>query len=148
MAQARTASFATMKIWLGDGNTPENFENVGAFTDKSFKRKAATGSTDVPDVDNPDAPMWEEVEVKTLSFEFSGSGVLNKSDMPMWDAWYLGGMPKNVRVMRDYAGADGGGYFQGQALLTDFTETGKKGEKVSVSATISSTGAFSWVPNA
>jgi hypothetical protein len=148
MALPRTLSFASLMVFLGDGATPENFDNVAAFTDKSVKFKLSTGSTEVPDADDPDLPMSEELEGKMLSLEVSGSGVLAMSDLALWRTWAMTGQPKNIRVMFNDTGANGGGYVQCPALLTDFSPGAKKGEKCSMSVTIASSAAFSWVPNA
>lgn len=148
MADAQTASFAALKVWLGDGNTPETFANVGTFSDKSLKLKAATGSTDVPDTSDASKPFAEELEVKTISLEVTGNGVIDLADVVTWETWWLSGLPKDIRVMRDVPGAQGGGYWSVAAVLTDFTETAKKGEKQLFSATIASTGRPTWTLNA
>ena len=148
MADAQTASYAALKVWLGDGQTPETFTNVGAFVDKSLKLKASTGSTEVPDTSDASIPFAEELEVKTLSLEVSGNGVVDLTAFPTWEAWWLAGTPKNIRVMRDVPGAQGGGYWSVAAVLTDLTTTAKKGEKQMFSATIASTGRPIWTANA
>ncbi|MHB8283906.1 MAG: phage tail tube protein [Caulobacteraceae bacterium] len=144
MALPRTEGFAALLILLGNGATPEVFASPAGFTDKSFKRKADTGSTDVPDADDPSLPMYQEMEVKTLSFEVSGSGVLAMADLQTWETWFTSGAAKNIQIQINDTKANGGGYWAGQALLTDFEITAKKGEKCQISVTIGSTGSFGW----
>ena len=146
MALPTTLSFNGLLVQLGDGANPETFASPAGFTDKAYKTKIATGSTDVPDADNPDLPMWQEIESKTISAEITGSGVLALADLSMWRAWYISGAYKNIRVVISSTAANGGGYDEMQALLTDFEVTAKKGEKCAVSVTIESSGVITFVP--
>ncbi len=148
MALPTTLSFNSLVVAIGNGANPEVFAAPAGFTDKSYKTKIATGSTDVPDATNADLPMWQEIEAKTISGEITGSGVLAMADLPMWRAWYLSGQPKNVQVQFPGNAAAGGGNDEFAAVLTDFEITAKKGEKCAISVTIESTGAIVFTPAA
>lgn len=149
MALATTLSFANFLVYLGDGATPENFYTTSsaAFTDHSLKCKTSTGSTEVPDTGNPALPSVEELEAKMLSLEVAGSGVLDMLAVNDWVQWWIGGQPRDIRVMLNATGALGGGYFATQGILSDFSPGAKKGEKCSISVTIVSTGPITWTPN-
>ena len=142
MALPTTVSFNSLIVALGNGMTPEVFAAPAGFTDKSYKTKIDTGSTDVPDATNADLPMWQEIEAKTISAEVTGSGVLAMADLPMWRTWYLSGAPKNVQITFPGNAAAGGGTDEFAAVLTNFEITAKKGEKCAISVTIESTGAI------
>ena len=143
-----TVSFNSLTVALGNAATPEVFSAPAGVTDKSYKIKIATGSTDVPDATNADLPMWQEIEAKTISAELTGSGVLAMADLAMWRAWYLSGTPKNVQITFPGNAAAGGGIDQFAAICTDFEVTAKKGEKCAISVTIESTGATPHTPAA
>ncbi len=148
MAATTTLSFNGLLVQLGNGANPEVFAAPAGFTDKAYKTKIATGSTDVPDATDPDLPMWQEIEAKTISAEVTGSGVLSMADLGAWRAWYLSGQPKNIRVVISSTAANGGGYDEFAAVLTDFEITAKKGEKCACSVTIESTGVIAFTPAA
>ena len=148
MALPNTVSFNSLTVALGNGATPEVFVAPAGFTDKSYKIKIATGSTDVPDATDADLPMWQEIEAKTISAELTGSGVLAMADLTMWRTWYLSGTPKNVQITFPGNLAAGGGVDQFAAICTDFEVTAKKGEKCAISVTIESTGAITNTPAA
>lgn len=150
MAQASTLSFSNFRVYLGDGQSPENFSitQCAAFTERALKCKTDTGSTEVPDTSDADLPSVIELEAKTISLEVSGSGVLDMAAVDDWIQWWLAGEARSIRVMLNATGANGGGYFSTQGVLTDFSPGAKKGEKCSISVTITSTGPISWTPNA
>lgn len=151
MAKPRTLPFGNFKVYLGDGATPENFTVPCGFTKESLKIAAASSSAVVPDCDDPMAAAWEEKAVSSLSAQVSGSGVLAMAGLATWRTWMLSALSKNVRVMFDDTGANGGGYFQGAAILSDFSSDADRtanGGRTQISVTIESDGQWTWVDNA
>ena len=94
--------------------------------------------------------MATELEGKSITFEISGEGVLNMSTTSFGEmnTWFLSGQPKDVRLMLNDTLANGGGYYQGAAYLTDFSMDGKKAEKTTTSITLASSGYWTWTPAA
>lgn len=151
MAKPRTLPFGNFKVYLGDGGGPETFSVPCGFTKDSLKLASQTSSTVVPDCDDPDAAAWEEKAVSSLSAQVQGSGVLAMAALATWRAWFLSAASKNVRIMFDDTGANGGGYFQGAAILTDLSfdaDRTANGGRTQISVTIDNDGEWTWVDNA
>lgn len=140
MAQARTIRFGEGAILLGDGATTEVFTAICGFTELTLSMQINTEDTEVPDCDDPDAMVWVETDVRSQQLQLSGQGVLDKTALHgTWEPWALGadaGKAKNVRWMWDLPTADGGGYYQGPGILTNFEVTGQRGQKYQVNVTI------------
>jgi hypothetical protein len=151
VAKPRTLPFGNFKVYLGDGATPEVFSLPCGFTKESLKISNASSSTVVPDCDDPMAAAWEERAVSAISAQVSGSGVLAMAALATWRAWALSGQSKNIRVMFDDTGANGGGYFQGAAILSDWSSDADRtanGGRTQISVTIDNDGEWTWIDNA
>lgn len=137
MTKPTTASGTKLLILVGDGASPEVFTEPCGLTTKSLDSQAETSDTIVPDCADPDAPAWKERAVTALSRDFSGSGVLAKESVKMWDDWYKSGLSKNCKVQ-----VPGTGWltWTGKYLLTNFKITGERGTKVQVEVSMSSDG--------
>ena len=150
MAQPTTLRFSKFKVLIGDGNTPEAFTAPCGFTKKSLKMSAQSSSTTVPDCDDPDAPAWEEKDIVALSASVNGQGVLAMGSLAMWRTWYLSGASRNVRVVYDLTGEEGGGYWQGAAILTDLSDDvdmKSEGGRTQRQVSIENDGPWVWVDN-
>lgn len=147
MAQAATIRFGKTAILLGDGATPtEVFAAPCGFTELSMQVAIATGTTNVPDCADPDLASWLETDLVSQQMILTGSGVLDRAAMQIWQTWWFddGNVEKNVRWFRDLLLADGGGHFQGPGIITDYRETGRRGERWTVDVTITLNGKPTW----
>jgi len=144
MARPNTITFGKFLVLVGDGASPEVFAAPCGFTDRSLDMNSETNSTDVPDCDNPDAPVWSEKSIKTLSATVTGQGVLAQEAHATWREWFFSGAPRNVRVKIDLTGAQGGGYYEGSAILTQFKVDSSYGDKVKVSVTLNNNSEWTW----
>lgn len=145
MAQPTVASFGKFIVQLGDGASPEVFSAPCGFTERSLELKADTNATQVPDCDNPDAPAWEDKDVRTLSASITGQGVMALEALPTWRTWFFSALPKNVRVRLNAPTGKNPGYYQGAAILTSLKHDSNIGEKCKLSVSIENTGAWTWV---
>jgi hypothetical protein len=150
MAEPITLPFSGYLVLLGNGATPEVFTAPCGFIKKALKFSAASSDTIVPDCDNPALPAWTLRNITSLSAQISGSGVLAMENLALWTNWLLSGADKNVQVQKNLPGAQGGGYWQGAALLTDFSEDvdlKSEGGRTQQAVTIDSDGPWFWTPN-
>lgn len=145
MTLPSTRKFGQFKIYVGNGATPEVFSTPCGFTEKALSITKDLIDTTVPDCDDPDAAAWLGRDVRTISAEVSGNGVLAMEALATWRLWAFSSLTKNVRVELSGTGAQGGGYFAGAMHLSSFEITGSIGEKVQVSVTLESDGALIWV---
>ena len=143
--QPKTLPFGKFKVFVGDGATPtEGFDAPCGFTQKALQLSAETNTQAIPDCVDPDAPAWQAREVSTLSANVSGSGVIAMEDYETWRQWFLSAAGKNIRVQFDSAAANGGGYWQGRAVLTSLQHNANLGNKAELSVTMESDGAWDW----
>jgi hypothetical protein len=143
MAAPQTAKFGAFRVLLGDGNSPEVFSAPCGFTQKAYARSKELSESNVPDCDDPDAPAWVEREVRSLSSSISGSGVLAKSALPIWDEAFDSTDSINCKIEMHW-GASGAGniitYTQ-KFHLSSLEISADLGEKVQISVSMESDGA-------
>lgn len=151
MAKPTTLSFSKFVVLLGNGAVPEVFAAPCGFTKNSLKLSMATSDTVVPDCDDPEAAAWTERFVSSLSGQVAGSGVLAMESLSIWRDWALSGQSQNIRILFNLPGANGGGYFQGAGILSDFSadvDRASEGGRVQISVTIDNDGEWTWTDNA
>lgn len=142
--EATTYHWSKLSIWVGDGDSPEDFTaQVCGLTAQRFGLTGATSDTEVPNCEDRTRPVWVERVIRTLSGGFSGSGVLAKEVWAFWRTWMLSGLAKNVRIVVD---DDPNGYFEARFVLTQCELTGNLSDgKIQVSLAGSSDGAVVFV---
>lgn len=140
MAKPTTLKFGKFFVRLSDGATPAPaFVAPCGFTQKSFNRNKTLAEVNVPDCDEPDAASWMERDVQSMSASISGSGVLAKSSVPIWEAALLDTDSIECEVELEYP--DGGSdIYTGRFHLESFEITGSIGERVNVSISMQSDG--------
>lgn len=149
MAQAKSARGTKLLIKIGDGGSPETFtHNCTISGARSFQLQSQTNDFAIPDCDDPDLMAWLEREKVSVGGTIQGAGVLNTPDLPFFEAYARSPDPKNVRVVVDVLGADGGGYWSGAWLLSDFQVSGDRGQKIEANLTMVSSGILTFTLNA
>lgn len=148
MAAPRTRRFGDFRVYIdvSTTNTPD-FKQPCGFTQKSLELSSTTGDTEVPDCDDPDGAVWTERDVRARSARVSGQGVMAMESYDEWRAFFLGG-PRLVRVEFNDTLANGGGFWQGRAVLTTLTHAGSRGEKLTLNIDLTSDGVWAWTPAA
>ncbi|WP_022697927.1 phage tail tube protein [Euryhalocaulis caribicus] len=144
MAQATSIKFGTQAILLGDGSTSEEFAAPCGLTSLSKQTNVETNTTAIPDCDDPDLAVWLAVDEVSRQMTLSGSGLLAQEALDTWREWDNTGGFKNVRWLTDLAAANGGGHYEGEALLTQFEETGERGQRWQVNIGITFSGKPTW----
>lgn len=147
MAKPRTLSFANFKIYVEDPDAPGTYVAPCGFTQKALNFQTESSDTNVPDCDDPEAPAWKERAISALSAQVTGAGVLALDSYSFWRAWFLAAESRNIRVLFDDTGANGGGYYQGAAILTNIghsTQLQSDGNKAQSQVTLDSDGEWTW----
>lgn len=140
MAQVKSFKFGETMILIGDGATPEVFAAPCGLNEMTMTMTADTAETILPDCANPDDPAWKVTDVSALQMTLSGTGVLDKDARVTWEDWMMSGAEVNVRWMYDVLLADGGGYYQAPAILTNITVTATRGQRATVDVSITLNG--------
>lgn len=138
--------FGVQALLIGDGATDEEFVAPCGLTSINRTSNITTNTTEQPDCDDPDAPVWLLIDEQSKQWVVSGSGLLARQANDMWKTWDFAGGPKNVRWMTNLLAAQGGGYFEGPALLTTYEEQGSRGTRWQVNVGITFDGAPTRVP--
>lgn len=144
MAQAQTFRRSGLRVLLGDGTTPtEDFAAPCGLLERSFSLSKALGETNVPDCTDEDAAPWTERDVTSKSASIEGSGVLDASALPIWQAFFDSDDSKNVRVelWRNNAKV---GHWQGKFHIGTFSPSAPEEGRVTVQISLQSDGAVPW----
>ncbi len=146
MAQATTVKFGSQQLLIGDGATPtELFSAPCGITSLTKTTNVETNTVNIPDCDDPDLASFLGIDEVSRQIQIQFSGVLATEYLPEWNEWDLEGGYKNVRWYRDLTAPNGGGYLQGQALLTAFEESAEAKQRYNMSGTITFDGKPTWV---
>ncbi|NNM75058.1 phage tail tube protein [Enterovirga aerilata] len=146
MAQATTRSFAGYKILLEDATSPATYVAPCGFTERSVRFTKEVNDVNVPSCDDEDAASWVERDIVSKSVTVSGNGVMSLEAEPRWLAVWQSDLPFNVRIEKSGNLAAGGGYWLGKFHLTSMEEGAVKGNRVTKSIEMVSTGAVVWTP--
>ena len=152
MAQIRSLSHGNLKIQFESTTTPGTYVTMAAITEKQFVIDPQTQDQFIPDDTDADLATFLNRIVTAIGFSLTGKGVMALADRLTWTNWALGanttsGYTKNIRIMFQDTGANGGGYIQAAAILSKLTFSSQRGDKVMFDFEIVSAGSFSLVAN-
>ena len=140
MAAVNSFDGSQILIKVGDGATPEVFTHPCLINaDRAFTLNAETNQFDVPDCANPQDPGWKTTNKTSLSASISGSGMIERTDMALFDAWLISKDPKNIQIE---VGGSGGRKYTGSFHLTSLEWTGTPKENATCTISLASTGAI------
>ena len=147
MTPVNSVNGERLLVQIGDGATPTETFAASCLinTERGIQFTSSTNDAVIPDCENPENPAFVERIKDHPTAAINGAGMLHTSSVDEWFAWYLSQDTNNVRVKVDVSAANGGGYWEGAFLLTDFEVTGTRKEKATASITLQSSGAFRWV---
>lgn len=106
MARPTTIPYGAGRFLIGDGADPEVFVAPCGFTQANVTIDKSTNETAVPDCDDPDAPVWSETGVTTMSWSMQLQGVMAKESYALYEAAALSS--KSVSVRHELKGAGTG----------------------------------------
>ncbi|SEQ33031.1 Phage tail tube protein [Faunimonas pinastri] len=145
MTSPSTISGTRLLIKVGDGASPQVFVHPCLINAERGIQWGSTSNDDVvPDCDAPEAPGWNQTTKDGLNATITGAGKLDTSDIAFWDTWFRSDDAKTIQVWV----ADKG-YWSGEFKLTEWSITGDRGSKATVSLTLKSdgeVGAFTAAP--
>ncbi|MFT4129963.1 phage tail tube protein [Labrys sp. (in: a-proteobacteria)] len=142
MARPTTFSYGKGRLLIGDGATPEVFVAPCGFNQANVTIDKATNDTTVPDCDDPDAAVWSEKDVTTMSWTMQFQGVLAKESWPLYRKATFSSAPVNIHFEIKGGGADVATpdlRFAGQAHIKVQIQA-QRGEKFQVTVDLEGTG--------
>lgn len=145
MVQATTVPFSGVKVYLESPTTAGTFIAPCGLTERSLTLSKETNDTTSVDCDDEDKAAFVDRDVVSKSASISGAGVLARESIPRWREAFDSDEPVLARVEIGGAAAQGGGHWQGLFHLTSFEVGATRGERVTVSVEMQSSGAVAWV---
>lgn len=126
--------FGAGVAFVGDPATPGTYIKLIGFTQCSLTYKKSTGTSVIPDPDDPDAAAWESTDTTSLGWSFSTQGVCAAEQLPLFDD--LSQLGVSVPFRWDLAGAGKGAgtpkrRYDGMAVITANVD-GQRGERYQI----------------
>ena len=144
MVRPTTLIESRLLIKLEDPANPGYFIAPCGITTKSFNRSAEVNEFNVRDCNDPDEPGWVERVKRALSSEISGSGLLAKEVLDLYEGAFTSRDPINVQVVLDYP--VGPRTYQGAYQLSGLNIGAPEDELVNVELTLQSSGPVEKLP--
>lgn len=127
-------------IQIGDGATPEKFNNLCGVTTSSFNMSANEVDTTIPDCENPEATPQKTSEPGIKNRTFTGSGKFVAGANTAKFREYINDAVKfNAKVI-----VPGWGSFTGPWFVSDFELSGDQENTMEFSATFTAAGALAF----
>lgn len=141
------ATTKQLLIQFGDGGIPENFaHNCTINTSQDFTIDATTVDATEPNCADPNAPAWVLRAIDTLSAGINGAGTMDPVSYGVLRTKQLAGVSFKVRVtLAGLTGAQGGGYYEGNYVMTSLGVSKEGKGYVSASVALQSDGVIAWV---
>lgn len=146
MAQPVTAKFGKMRVMLGDSATPIVYAAPCGLTTKNLTLSKNLQEINIPDCDDPDAPIWLGRDVQNLSATISGDGVAAAESVPDWNAAAISVDSVPMKVEIEFS--TGLKTFTGLFVIDNLTFGAEQGGRVTLAFNAQSDGEVTdtWVP--
>ncbi len=141
MAAVNYTRGVKLVLKVGDGASPEVFTALCTINaERGITFNAQTNDATVPDCADLEAIAFLAREKQSLSVDFTGGGMSDKSNVKtLWD-WWKAEEARNCQIVLDDDVAANVITFEGAFHLTQFDLTGNRGEKVQSTMTLASDG--------
>lgn len=128
---------ALLVIELGNGASPEVFTPTCTInTSRSVDFSASATATELADCTTPTLPAQTVRQIKSTDSKFSGAGVADAPSILALIQWFASGAQKNIRLVQNLSGANGGWTVAGGYVCTALQVAGTRGEMQTFSITI------------
>jgi predicted secreted protein len=149
LAEQMSVPFGLFKVELGNGAGSEVFTAPCALRSKGIQFQGQQSEVYLLDCADPDAASWATRNITGQSATMSGAGTVDPEDLDVWRVWFESAAKKNIRVGPRLTLAQGGGYWQGPFIITNFSITSNKddnGGLATFEVEMQSAGKVVWVP--
>jgi hypothetical protein len=136
-------------IQIGNGGSPETFTHPCLInTSRGISFSTNMTETEVSDCADPSLPAKIVRKVKSIDFQVTGAGTLDKTSVYAYIQWWQSSAAKNAKIVQNVTGANGGWTGTGAVILSAFEITGERGDYQTVTLTLVPASTFTWTQNA
>lgn len=146
MAAGTPIFFSKIGLLISNGATPAVFEAWCGITGLTKTSNKETGTLNMPDCDDPDLPGWLLTYLISNQLVIGFTGTAARESFQDFENWDRTGDYRTVRLVVDIDAADGGGYYEGEALLTQWEMTAENRAPWSFTGQVTFNGQPTWVP--
>lgn len=145
MADPKVVEGVLVGLLVGDGATDEEFTAFCGINAKTINFQTNTNERFLYDCETPTNVPWRKLTKSGRFVSITGTGELDSSVLERYQEAYNANDPVNAQFSIGVAALDGGGYWSGAFMFTNFEVVATNGELVTVSITLESSGAVTWV---
>ena len=148
MALVSPASGEQLLILFGNAATPEVFSaSCTINTTRSVDLTATASTTELADCVTPSNPATVVRQIKSVDLKFTGAGIADAPSILALIEWNRSGAVKDVQVIQNLTGAQGGWTAVGQMVFTSMNLAGARGDKQTFTGTFEQANAFTFTAN-
>lgn len=148
MATGTPIFFSKIILMISNGATPTPvFESWCGITGLTKTSNKETGTVAMPDCDDPDLPSWLEVYLISNQLVVSFTGTAAQESFKDFEEWDRLSDMRDVRLLIDIPAADGGGYYEGPALLTQWEAAAENRAPWTFTGAVTFSGQPVWTPD-
>ena len=148
MPNVQNAPGEQLVLQLGNGATPEVFTaSCTINTTRALDLSASASTTELADCVTPSNPAVVVRQIKSTDIKFTGAGIADAPSILAIVQWLQSGASKNVKVIQNRTGAQGGFTVTGAMVITAMNLAGMRGDMQTFTATFEGNGAYTIVAN-
>lgn len=149
MANVANAPGEQLVLQLGNGASPEVFTaSCTINTQRSLALTATASVTELADCVTPSNPAQVVRQIKSIDLKFTGQGIADAPSLLALMQWWQGGAAKNIKIIENRTGANGGFTYSLAAVCTAIELAGVRGEMQTFSITVEASGPITLAANA
>lgn len=147
MAQPDIIRGTYFSLMLGDGAGPETFTALCGITTRNFTHQSNSTDVFTRDCADPENVPVRNIIITGAQWDLTGEGVLNRANLAAIQA-ADDGQPHNWRFIFTEPAGDlvYQGYYEGAAVMTNFTINSSDESFATISLTLASDGEWTFVP--
>lgn len=135
-------------LLLGNGASPEVFIATSTInTTRSLDMTAIASVTELADVITPSNPAVTYRQIKSYDLKFTGAGIADGPSILALLTFMQSGAQKNIRVVQNRTGAQGGFNITLPMVMTNLQLAGTRGDMQTFTATFEAAGAMTIAAN-
>lgn len=148
MALTKNADGAQLILQIGNGGGPETFTATCTInTTRSLKLSATASTTELADCVTPTNPAQIARIIKSVDLTFDGAGIADTPSILALIQWQQSGAQKNVKIIQNLTGANGGWTATGPMVCLSMDVSGARGDSQTFTGSFAQAAQFTFTAN-